>query len=55
LPRWSHPLFNSERFKRASNDKFYVCIEATDAKFNDIETRRLLESLGSRHIEEVRD
>jgi hypothetical protein len=55
LPRWSHPLFNSERFRRASNDKFYLCIEAADAKFNDAETRALLESLGGKHLEEVRD
>jgi hypothetical protein len=54
LPRLNHPLFNSERFKRVTNDKFYICIEASDPKFHDAETRKLLESLGSKHIEEVR-
>lgn len=55
LPRLHHPLFNSERFVRVTNDRFFIAIEARDPKFNDTETRKLLESLGSRHIEEVRD
>jgi hypothetical protein len=55
LPRWYNPLFNCERFKNATHDKFFICIEAGDPKFNDTETRQLLESLGSRHIEEVRE
>ena len=55
LPRWYNPLFSSERFKQATHDKFFLAIEATDPKFNDNETRKLLESTGSKHIEEVRD
>ena len=55
LPRLHHPLFNSERFNRVTNDRFFIAIEAKDPKFNDLETRKLLESVGSRHIEEVRD
>ena len=55
LPRWYHPLFNSERFKKVTNDKFYICIESSDPKFNDAETRSLLEAAGGRHIEEVRE
>jgi hypothetical protein len=55
LPRLHHPLFNSERFTRVTNDKFFIAIEAKDPKFNDLETRKLLESVGCRHIEEVRD
>jgi Protein of unknown function (DUF3341) len=38
-----------------THDKFYICIESTDPKFDDAQTRKLLESLGSRHIEEVRE
>lgn len=55
LPRLHHPLFKSERFARVTNDKFFIAIEARDPKFNDVETRRLLETTGSRHVEEVRD
>ncbi len=55
LPRWYHPLFNSDRFRNVTHDKFYICIESTDPKFDDAQTRKLLESLGSKHIEEVRE
>ena len=55
LPRLHHPLFNSPRFLQATHDRFFIAIEATDAKYNDVETRQLLEAAGSRHIEEVRD
>lgn len=55
LPRLHHPLFKSERFARVTNDKFFIAIEAKDPRFNDVETRRLLETAGSRHVEEVRD
>ena len=55
LPRWHHPVFNVERFKSVTHDKFFICIEATDPKFNDAETRKLLADAGSKHIEEVRD
>jgi len=55
LPRWYHPLFNSERFRNVTHDRFFICIEAGDPQYNDSETRKLLESLGSRHVEEVRE
>ena len=55
LPRWYHPLFTSDRFKRVTHDRFFIAIEATDPKFSEIDTRRLLEGAGSKHVEEVRD
>ncbi len=55
LPRFYHPLFSSNRFKNVTHDKYFLCIESTDPRFNDAETRQLLESLGSKHIEEVKD
>jgi hypothetical protein len=55
LPRWYHPLFSSDRFKKATHDKFFLAIEATDPKFNDTETRKLLVDAGCKQIEEVRD
>ena len=55
LPRWYHPLFSSDRFKKATHDKFFLAIEATDPKFNDTETRKLLADAGCKQIEEVRD
>jgi len=55
LPRLYHPLFRSARFTQVTHDKFFIAIEATDPKYSDIETRRLLEQAGARHIEEVRE
>ncbi len=55
LPRLYHPLFKSDRFLQATHDRFFIAIEATDPKFSDTDTRKLLETAGSRHIEEVRD
>jgi len=55
LPRWYNPIFSSERFKKATHDKFFLAIEAMDPKFSDTETRKLLQNSGSKHIEEVRD
>ncbi len=55
LPRLYHPLFRSERFARVTHDRFFIAIEAADPKFSDVETRRLFEQAGSKHIEEVRE
>jgi hypothetical protein len=55
LPRLHHPLLKNRRFALATHDRFFVVIETSDAKFSDNETRRLLESLGSKHIEWVEE
>jgi hypothetical protein len=55
LPRHHHPLFNSERFKGFSDDKFFVSVEATDPKWNAETTRLLLEECHAAHTELVYD
>ena len=55
LPQPHHPLFNVERFKRATNDGFFLSIEAHDPKFNLAETARFLQSINAQHVTEVRD
>ncbi|PYL09601.1 MAG: DUF3341 domain-containing protein [Verrucomicrobia bacterium] len=50
LPRWHHPLFNWERFSRATNDGFFLIIEARDPRFTELEARDLLERSGGQHI-----
>jgi hypothetical protein len=53
LPRPYHPVFNVKRFEAASQDRFFICIEAEDPRFDLVETRRLLESLGAEAVTEV--
>jgi Protein of unknown function (DUF3341) len=55
LPRPHHPVFNVPRFELASRDRFFLCIEAIDPKFNLAETRKFLESLGAREVSNVED
>jgi hypothetical protein len=55
LPHPYHPVFNVDRFSRASTDRFFICIEATDPKFSVTESTRFLQSLDAQHITEVRD
>jgi len=55
LPRLHHPLFANERFRRVTNDRFFIAIEATDPKFDPEATRELLVGVGSVAVEEVED
>ena len=55
LPSWHHPLLNNERFARATDDKFFIAIEAVDPKYDVEKTRQLLEETGAAWIEEVED
>ncbi|MBE0642473.1 MAG: DUF3341 domain-containing protein [Bacteroidetes bacterium] len=54
LPRLHHPIFHSELLAKASDDGFLISIEASDARFNEEETRAFLASIGGTHIELVR-
>ena len=53
LPMPYHPLFHIERFALASRDRFFLCIEATDPKFDAEVTRQFLAGLQPREITEV--
>lgn len=46
LPRLFHPVFASTRFRRASNDRFFISIEAVDPKYDRNRTRAFADSLG---------
>ena len=41
MPRLHHPLLGHDRFRRASQDRFYVVIEARDPKFELEKTREI--------------
>jgi hypothetical protein len=51
LPRHHHPLFSSERFERASDDRFFVSIDAKDPRFDPRASAELLRSAGATRIE----
>jgi hypothetical protein len=55
LPRLSHPLFSNRAFKRATDDTFFISIETADPLFDPVETRRLLEEISGREVEEIED
>ena len=50
LPRLYHAVFNAPRFKFASQDRFFLCIQANDPKFDRAETYRFLESLNPAEV-----
>lgn len=53
LPRLHHPVFNVEEFEAASHNRFFLCIEAEDPKFNEGAVRRFLEGLAPLRVLEV--
>ncbi|MEW6319538.1 MAG: DUF3341 domain-containing protein [Acidobacteriota bacterium] len=53
LPQPYHPVFNVPRFSLASSDKFFLVIEATDAKFEQASVTRFLEGLGAKGVYDV--
>lgn len=53
LPRPHHPAFNSKAFERVTDDKFFIMIEATDARFDLEKTKALLQNAGASLVEEL--
>ena len=53
LPQPYHPIFNAPKFEFASQTDFFICIEASDPKFDLVQVRCLFESLQPREIAEV--
>lgn len=54
LPRLHHPLFGTPRFALASEDRFFLYIDASDPRFDAQRTRGFLGILGAWSIEAVR-
>ena len=55
LPRLANPLHRISRFKRVTNDKFFLLIETKDPQFNRAETESQLSGWGASVVEEVNE
>lgn len=55
LPRHHHPIFESDRFDAATDDKFFISVEVADPKFDLEKTRALLESTDPSYLELVEE
>lgn len=53
LPEPYHPVFNHPRFSRASQDGYFLVIEANDPKFDRDEAERFLRQLAPMEVAEV--
>jgi len=53
LPQPHHPVFNALHFERASQDRFFLFIEAADPIFELPKTRAFLQDLGPLRVEEA--
>jgi hypothetical protein len=55
LPRLYHPVFNAEEFKHETSGRFFLCIEATDRKFETRDTWQFLGRLKPVEVIELDD
>ncbi|MFC1729471.1 DUF3341 domain-containing protein [candidate division KSB1 bacterium] len=55
LPKLFHPVFHSDRFKKFSDDGFFMSIEAGDNLFDRQKTAALLESIGAYNVEVLKN
>jgi hypothetical protein len=54
FPTFYHPLFNAPNFRNgATTDKFFLCLEAKDPRFDSVESKTYLESFQPLSVVEV--
>ncbi|MEN9991373.1 MAG: hypothetical protein RLZZ224_1075 [Verrucomicrobiota bacterium] len=55
LPRFNHPLFASKQFERATDDGFFIALEARDPQFSATGTKEFLAEIGGASIELIEE
>lgn len=55
LPRFHHPLFANDRFRRVTTDAFVLVIQADDPRFDRAATERLLALERATLVSEIED
>lgn len=50
LPRPHHPIFNAPRFDLATQDRFFLLVEARDPMFDEEKTAEFLRGLGAQDV-----
>ena len=55
LPLLYNPLFKSTKFRRVTEDRFFIWISKADAKFDETKTEEFLKSVGATSVERIED
>jgi hypothetical protein len=55
LPRLNNPLFKHSTIHRATDDRFFLSVDAADPKFDAARTVEFLTQLGGAHVELVEE
>ena len=55
LPKPFHPLFNSENFKKATDDGFFIGIEASDPVYTEEKTIDFIKSINPVNVEIIKN
>ncbi len=54
FPEPYHPIFNTPGFEAATHDRYFLCIEATDPKFESTAVQQVLKSTAAIAVSEVK-
>lgn len=50
LPTWYHPAFKAPSFRRVTDDRFFLAIEAKDPRFDSAKVKSFLTELGGENV-----
>ncbi|MEM6473374.1 MAG: quinol:electron acceptor oxidoreductase subunit ActD [Planctomycetota bacterium] len=53
LPKFSNPMFTDPRFDRATDDRFFLYVDAKDDKYESDGVKKLFDEFGSDYVNEV--